>query len=231
MGLGAEKLKEYLMNEIEGSKVIIIDEPKYSKFKEQVRMINDLEANIIISTDTYSRGLTNTNIGLVGIMSLDLMLKSPGYKAHQKSYSMLHHAAAIIDRGCDECKMIIQTYQKDHFVLKTFVTNDYLSFFKKELELRNFLQAPPFFRVNRIIIKGKYEEIFKASYDISRYLKNIYKNEIVILGPSYNYTEGGAQLIIKHPYLDIEKTYAELYEKYQETNLNVIIDCFPRSII
>lgn len=231
MGLGAEKLKEVIETEIPNAKCIIIDEPKYSRFKEQVKMINDLEANVIISTDTYSRGLTNTNIGLVGIMSLDLVLKSPGYKANQKAYSMLYHAQKILEKDNINNKMIIQTYDKEHFVLKAFITNNYLEYFKQELTYRNILQAPPFFMVNRIVVKGKYEEIFKTAYDIMKYLKEKLGGNVIVIGPVYNYTEGGAQLIIKHQYIDINKVYQTIYDMYQETNLTVIIDCYPRSIL
>ena len=231
MGLGAEKLKEVIESEIPNAKCIIIDEPKYSRFKEQVRMINDLEANVIISTDTYSRGLTNTNIGLVGIMSLDLVLKSPGFKANQKAYSMLYHAQKILEKDHVNNKMIIQTYDKDHFVLKAFVTNNYLDYFKQELTYRNLLQAPPFFMINRIVVKGKYEEIFKTAYDIMKFLKEKLGGNVIVIGPVYNYTEAGAQLIIKHQYLDINKVYQTIYDMYQETALTVIIDCYPRSIL
>ena len=133
MGLGAEKLKEVVESTIEGAIVTIIDEPKYSRFKEQVRMINDLEANVIIATDTYSRGLVNTNISVVGVMSIDLMLKSPGYKANQKTFSMLQHAKHILKRNQFDSEMVIQTYEPEHFIIQSLVTNNYLSYFKQEL--------------------------------------------------------------------------------------------------
>ena len=230
MGLGAEKLKEVVEQTIEGASVTIIDEPKYSRFKEQVRMVNDLETNVIIATDTYSRGLVNTNISVVGVMSIDLMLKSPGYKANQKTFSMLQHAKHILKRNQYNSEMVIQTYEPEHFIIQSLVTDNYLSYFKQELSYRNLLQAPPFYEVNRIIVKGKYENLFKTAYDISKFIKSNVR-ESIIIGPVYNYTESGVQLIIKHPHLDLNELYTKIYDKYQDSNLFVIIDAYPRSIL
>ena len=85
--------------------------------------------------------------------------------------------------------------------------------------------------INRIVVKGKYEEIFKTAYDIMKFLKEKLGGNVIVIGPVYNYTEAGAQLIIKHQYLDINKVYQTIYDMYQETALTVIIDCYPRSIL
>ena len=85
--------------------------------------------------------------------------------------------------------------------------------------------------INRILVKGKYEEIFKTSYDIMRFLKEKLGDKVVVIGPVYNYTESGVQIIIKHEYQDVLPIYKRIYEDYQDTSLTVIIDCYPRSIL
>lgn len=229
MGLGAEKLQEYLINHYDNVKVTIINQPEYTRFKEQVYQIENGEIDIIIATDTYSRGLSITKIGLVGIMALDLILKAPGYKANQKAYAMLSHAKRNLTRSPFQQTMIIQTYNPDHFVLKSFVTSDYQSYFRLEMSYRLLLFAPPYYEVNRILVKGKYDEIFKNGYEIGKFIRK--NSDVMIIGPTYNYTERAAQLIIKHQNKNINEIYQKIYEMYQEQDITLIIDKYPKSIL
>lgn len=235
MGYGAERLKEYLESTYQDAKVLIVDNPKYKEFNNVVHQIAQNNADIIIASDIYSRGFPVTNIGLVGIMALDLLAKAPGIKANQKVYSMLSNAKNNLKANQSK-EMYIQTYNPKYFVLEAFVKNDYLFYYRNELKEREALFAPPYYHWNRILVKGKYEEIFKESYAIrqlilSMNMNNQEPNSLIIIGPVYNYTEKGAQLIIKHRHLNLLSAYQDIYQSYQNSNLVVIIDMFPKTII
>ena len=63
----------------------------------------------------------------------------------------------------DNIEVVIQTYRPSNFLLETFLTNNYKEYIKKEIADRKTLKNTPFYEINRIFIKGKYEEIFKET--------------------------------------------------------------------
>ena len=82
----------------------------------------------------------------------------------------------------------------------------------------------------KVVVSLKKYLFVLISRKILKYIRTNVK-EAIIVGPVYNYTESGVQLIIKHPHLDLNDLYKKLSDKYQDNNLFVIIDCFPRSIL
>lgn len=231
MGLGIEKLKKYLEDEYENIRIRVIDEPKYSAFKKTVDDVDTGNVDLLISTNTYSRGLSTTKISLIGVISLDLTLKAPGYKSHHLAYSMLTNLKKIIDRPNESNKMIIQTYDPNNFVLKHFIMNNYYDYYREEISYRKLLDTTPFYEINRILVKGNYELIYKKAYELREKINKI--SNTIVIGPTYNYTEKGAQLVIKTKNQKIDELYQEFYQKSQESNSNytIIIDKNPRSII
>lgn len=231
MGLGIEKLKKHLEEMYENIRIKVIDEPKYVAFKKTIEEVDKNEIDLIIATNTYARGLSTTKITLIGVMSLDLILKAPGYKSHHLAYSMLTNLKKIIDRPNEKTKMIIQTYDPKNSVIKNFIIGDYYNYYKEEISYRHLLNANPFYEINRILVKGDYNIIYKKAYEIRNSMTK-YENTIVI-GPSYNYTEKGVQLIIKTKSSQINDFYQKLYSESQQTknNYTIIIDINPRSII
>lgn len=231
MGLGIEKLKTQLEQMYENIKIKVIDEPKYSAFKKTIEEVDNKSCDLIISTNTYARGLSTTKITLIGVMSLDLILKAPGYKSHHLAYSMLNNLKKIIDRPNELTRMIIQTYDPNNFVITNFITGDYYNYYKEEISYRHLLNANPFYEINRILVKGDYNYIYKKAYEIRNMMMGL--ENTIIIGPSYNYTEKGVQLIIKTKNEKISELYQKIYLESQETqkNYTIIIDINPRSII
>ncbi len=231
MGLGIEKLKQYLEETYPNIRIRVIDEPKYVVFKHTIEKIDAGEVDLIIATSPFSRGLSTVKITLIGVMSLDIVLKKPGYRSHHDAYSMLTNLKKIIDRGNEKTKMIIQTYNPNHFVLKNFIMNDYYSYYKEEIKKRYILNVNPFYEINRILVKGSYDIIYKKASEIRQRIYGL--ENTIIIGPTYNYTERGAQLIIKTKNEKIDQFYQTLYNESQESSSNytLIIDKNPRSII
>lgn len=231
MGLGIEKLKKHLEETYPKIRIAVIDEPKYRSFKRIIEDIDKGNIDIVISTNVYSRGLSTTKITLVGIISLDLVLKVPGYKSNHLAYSMLNNLNKIINRENEPTKMIIQTYNPNHFVITNFIKNDYYSYYKEEIKRRYMLNASPFYDINRLLVKGKYEVIYKKAFEIRQTIQKL--KDTIVIGPTYNYTEKGAQLIIKTKNQEIDQIYKNIYQESEEIAKDyfIIIDKNPKSIV
>lgn len=126
--------------------------------------------------------------------------------------------------------MIIQTYNPEDDFLKDFLTTDYHGFLKNELSMRKILKNEPFYYINRIIVKGKYETIFKEANSIKKSLQDMLGSQVFVIGPTYNYQYQGVQIIIKHRLNDIGKFYKKIYEIYQTTSTTILVDRYPKYI-
>ena len=61
-------------------------------------------------------------------------------------------------------------------------------------------------------------------------INNILKQDVIIIGPSYNYKEKMVQLIVKHKNPNINRIYMHIYELYQKTTTLIIFDRYSKVI-
>ena len=82
-------------------------------------------------------------------------------------------------------EVIIQTYNKDNYVLNCVKNHSYIDFYNKEMEIRKTLKYPPYFYTVSIkIISETYELARNESVKIKNHLKNKLSQNFIILGPS-----------------------------------------------
>ena len=152
---------------------------------------------------------------------------SSNYNAFEKAYNLLVNTNELLQYN-KEGYFIIQTYNIDTPIIHDFITGDYVNYLKKEINNRKLLKNEPFYFINRILVKAKYEEMFVEADLIKRLLKEMLHEQVFIVGPSYNKAEMAAQIIIKHRFSDISKYYNKIYEQYQYSDVQVIFDKYPK---
>ncbi len=226
-GTGIEQIVENLREMLPDFKIATIIASNYDEVYHQMSKIEDDEVDIIVSTDLFSRSVIDNNIGLVAIIDLDEVIGTASFLSSERAYSMLLHARQKIVNS-DDSVMIIQTYHPDNFVIKSFISGNDKEYLKEEIRNRKLQKNTPFYIVNRILVKGKYEDIFKEAWHIKKLLQDILKNKIYIIGPTYNKIHQAVQLIIKHQNNDIFSYYQKIYDMYQSSSVMIIFDKYPR---
>lgn len=226
-GIGIEKLEEELKEKLDSFNIVSIDSPNYKEFQDKLLEIENKNVDVIISTDTYSKSIYNKYVGLVAIINIDTVAMSPNYDAFEKAYNLLVNTNELLQYN-KEGYFVIQTYNVDLPIIKDFITGDYIGYIKKEISNRKILKNEPFYFINRIFVKAKYEEMFTEADLIKRLLKELLHEQVFISGPTYNKTEMAAQLIIKHRFEDISKHYQKIYEQYKFSDIEVIFDKYPK---
>ena len=205
----------------------VIDENNFELLNEIHSSFDEYPYNIVISTDSISKSMPTNFFDNVSIINFDSSLKAPSFDAGSRCYSMLENATSLLN---DKGSLIIQTSNPTHYVIKSFLDHNYKAFIKEELALRKLQNNIPYKRINRIIIKAKYEEMFKVANTIKSTLISNHDYNIFVLGPTYSKKEMGAVLLIKHNSKEINKIYKNIYELYQNTNVTIIFDKHPRSL-
>lgn len=226
-GIGMEHLVSDFADVLPDARVITIDNPNYEDFSNKMIDIEDGNVDIIIATDVYSRNVIDNNIGLVVVMNLDEIIGNASFTTNERAYNMLSHIR-VKTLECEETEILIQTYQPNSLVLTAFLTNDYKNYIKQEIANRKALKNTPFYNINRIFIKGKYEDMFKEANNVRKIINELAKGAVYVIGPTYNKSHQAVQLIVKHQLSNINNIYQRLYDNYQTSQTMIIIDKYPR---
>lgn len=226
-GSGIEQLIEDLNEVLPDFKVTSIVDSNYEEFSEKMYEVEENKIDIIISTNVFSHSIIEQNIGLVCIINLDEIMGNASFISNERTFNMLSYIKAKM-LGKVDTNILIQTYNPNNFVLNSFITNDYKEYIKTEINNRKTMKNTPFYDINRVFIKGKYEEVFKEANNIKKLLQELAKGKIFIIGPTYNKVHQAVQIIVKHQLTNIFDIYRKIYEHYQFTKLTIIIDKYPR---
>ena len=100
-----------------------------------------------------AKGLDLPLVTLVGIVSADTGLNLPDYRASERTFQILTQVAGRAGRGLLGGRVILQTYQPNHYAIRAASQHDYPSFYQQELRHRLQLGYPPFRRIARLIYK------------------------------------------------------------------------------
>ena len=206
----------------------ILNESNYDDYYQIMLGLEEETIDVIITTSVLANKIDSDRIGMVGIINLDSVAKIPTYDANERAYEMLTYAKECLNSSEDS--LVIQAYSLDEIYLKTFLLNDYHAFIKEELSVRKILKNEPFYYINRIFIKAKYDLMYKEANEVKKYLQSMLGKEVYVIGPTYNHQHQMVQIIVKHRINDIGEIYKKIYEKYQTTTVTIIIDRYPKYI-
>jgi primosomal protein N' (replication factor Y) len=111
------------------------------------------EADVLIGTQMVAKGLDLPLVTLVGVISADTGLNLPDYRAAERTFQILTQVVGRAGRGLLGGRVILQTYEPDHYAVQAAAHHDYASFYKQELEFRRTLGYPPFTRLARLVYR------------------------------------------------------------------------------
>jgi len=115
------------------------------------------QADILIGTQMLAKGLDLPLVTLVGVVLADVGLSLPDYRATERTFQVLTQVAGRAGRSPLGGKVILQTFQPDHYVITAAAGHDYRSFYRQEIVLRRNLGYPPYARLVRLEFRGNDE--------------------------------------------------------------------------
>ncbi|HEA22453.1 hypothetical protein LCGC14_1060120 [marine sediment metagenome] len=153
-------------------------------YEKIITAFEQQEMDILVGTQMLTKGLDFRNVSLVGIMNADSLLNFPDYRAHERCYQLLTQVSGRAGRTKKQGRVLIQTYNPFHQILKQVSTNDYVGMFTEQLYEREQYKYPPQNRIIRITFKHKeYNRLNEATEWFAQALRNALRGNI--LGPEY----------------------------------------------
>lgn len=178
-GTGTQKLEEEIHKLYPKASTIRMDIDTVSKknsYEEILNKFKNENINILIGTQMIVKGHHFPNVTLVGVVTADGSLNLDDYRAVEKTFQTLVQVAGRAGRE-ENGKVIIQTYNPDHYAIIDSQKQDYDLFYNQEIALRSCLNYPPFCDIILIRFSGEnLEEIRKVSEFIYKKI-NLVKDE------------------------------------------------------
>jgi primosomal protein N' (replication factor Y) len=115
-------------------------------------------ADVLIGTQMVAKGLDLPLVTLVGVVLADIGLSLPDYRAPEKTFQVLTQVAGRAGRSLLGGKVVLQTYQPDHYAVRAAAKHDYSSFYDTELKQRRDLIYPPFIRLAKLVYSNVSED-------------------------------------------------------------------------
>ncbi|EAR01570.1 primosomal protein N' [Maribacter sp. HTCC2170] len=186
-GFGTEQVEQEFKTLFPEAKVGRMDldttRGKYG-YEKIITAFEQQELDVLVGTQMLTKGLDFRNVSLVGVMNADSLLNFPDYRAHERSYQLLTQVAGRAGRTKKRGKVIIQSYNPYHQILKQVSVSDYENMYKEQLYEREQFLYPPVNRIIKITFKHKnYNSLNEAAEWFAKSLRNVFGKGI--LGPEY----------------------------------------------
>ena len=187
LGLGTQKLEEFLQVKFPYAKILRMDADTTTKkhaHQNILKAFGNHQADILLGTQMIAKGLDFEDVTLVGIVNGDAMLNRIDYRSAEMTYDLLEQASGRSGRAQKPGEVIIQAYDLDHYAIQCAAKHDYVDFFKHEMQYRHLAGYPPYrYLVSMLFSHKKEEEVLHDAMAASSYLQG--NDGYKVLGPTH----------------------------------------------
>ena len=168
-GYGTKKIEEELKELYPGARVERFDRDSTASKNGHKKILDRFgagEIDILVGTQMIAKGLDYPKVALVGILNADAGLNRSDYLAAEDTFDLLMQGSGRSGRSDIKGEVIVQVFNKEHYVLDALLNQDYQMFFDKEMVFRKRLGYPPFSHILSINLKDSSEKRLSDSLSI-----------------------------------------------------------------
>lgn len=173
-GFGTERIEEEIQGILPGLSVKRVDTDAVRKKRELGKALSDFrkgEIDILLGTQMVAKGLNFPGVKLVGIVSADVGLQLPDFRALERTFSLIVQVSGRAGRTTPDGKVMIQTLKPENSVLLKAARMQLEEFYREELAMREKLLFPPYFRIIRLVFRGRNRQnVLEAAGKFSKLL-------------------------------------------------------------
>jgi primosomal protein N' (replication factor Y) len=241
-GFGTEKIEEEAAILFPDARIARMDLDVTRTRLSFHRIISDFEArriDILVGTQMVTKGLDFDNASTVGIINADQLLNYPDFRAFERSYQLMAQVSGRSGRKQKRGRVVIQTNQPAHWVIKDVVENNYERFYERDLYERKKFHYPPHSRLIEITMKHRDQErIMQAANHFSSLLRMELGNRVY--GPNQPVISKIRNQFIRDILIKIERdastskvkeivreTIAKFYSEKENQRVQLHVDVDP----
>ena len=157
-GAGTELVTEELSRLFPAARVLRWDADTARGKDSHIRFMESVSArrvDVIVGTQMIAKGLDLPLVTLVGVVAADTGLFLPDFRAPERTCQLLIQVAGRAGRSDRGGRVVLQTYQPEHYAVQAAAQNDYERFCRRELTFRQAMGYPPYRRLARLVYWDK----------------------------------------------------------------------------
>ena len=188
MGTGSEKVEDYLRERLPTARIARLDRDTVrgrDHYESVLGAFREGRYDILVGTQMIAKGHDIPNVTLVGVVTADVGLGMPDFRAAERTFQLLTQVAGRAGRGDLKGQVLLQTINPDHYAIRFAAAQDYDGFYKKELNFRRLLHYPPLAPMAVLVVRSKkLEEALALSGKLGRHLHETVPDGVRLLGPA-----------------------------------------------
>jgi primosomal protein N' (replication factor Y) len=188
LGAGSQQGEERLQELFPGARIGRMDRDPVRSRGDMERLLMRLhsgEINLLVGTQMIAKGHDIHGVTLVGVVGADFALGLPDFRASERVFQLLTQVSGRAGRGELAGKVLVQTYQPDHYVNKFALEHDFTGFAEKEIYFRRGARYPPFSVLANVLVQSeKIEEALAICAKMGRWLSARKPEGVRVLGPA-----------------------------------------------
>ncbi len=220
-GSGVEKVEFEIKKLFPKARIKRVDSETIKNKEDHKKFYSDFKnhkIDIAIGTQMLAKGFDIPGVDMVGIVSADVGLHMPHFRAGEKTFRILTQVSGRSGRSHNVGRTVIQTYWPESGAIKAASKHDYELFYNQEIKHRKELDYPPHSQLIRVVSENKSSK--KAKEEIEKVSKELKKNNIDFIGPGLCFFQRirdkwRYHIIIKSKSKTTNEKVREIFEKHQ----------------
>lgn len=165
-GVGTERILEEAQARWPEARIARADRDSLARRGSHARLFRAFqqhELDMLVGTQLLAKGMDWPGVTLVGIVMADLALSLPDFRAAERTYDLLTQAAGRAGRGAKRGRVVIQTYNPEHYSVRAAAAQTFQPFYEEEIAYRQELGYPPFGHLLLVEATGGTEAAARAA--------------------------------------------------------------------
>ncbi len=121
---------------------------------EAARAVAAREVDLVIGTQIVAKGWHFPHLTLVGVVDADLGLGGADLRSAERTFQLLHQVGGRAGRAEAPGRVLLQTWEPEHRVMKALLSGDFDAFMASEAAERQVGNWPPYGRLAALIVSA-----------------------------------------------------------------------------
>jgi len=156
-GAGTQSVEAALQSHLPGARIARLDRD-VARSKARMREVSagtlSGDVDVLVGTQLVAKGWDIERLDLVVVLEADQGLSAPDLRSHERTAQLLWQVAGRAGRRATRGRVLVETRQPDHPILRALQHHDYERYLSDELAERKRLLLPPFRRLVAVTLEG-----------------------------------------------------------------------------
>ncbi|MBA3948584.1 MAG: primosomal protein N', partial [Acidobacteria bacterium] len=187
-GFGTERVEADIRALLPAARVTRVDRDTVRRRGAIAGVLSQMaarEIDVLVGTQMIAKGHDFPEVTLVGVVSADVGLGMPDFRAGERTFQLLTQVSGRAGRGTRPGIALVQTLYPEHYSIQHAVDQDYGGFFESEMTFRRAMRYPPVASLINVIVRGPSEgEAMDLAADLATRVRQKQSGDLRVLGPA-----------------------------------------------